>query len=147
MIFSIVLSRTPKSANAEGRRLVNYQKRMADDANARYKSAAVVGDRLYIRIVCFARKKGGPDVDNIIKPIVDALKGIVYKDDSLISQCLSIRIDLEKPYKVSNDNISDDDYQELVDTINLGGENVLYIEVGNTISQQVVFGPIDGGAR
>ncbi len=147
MIFSIVLSRTPKSANVVGRFSVNYRKRMADDVNAKYKSAAVVSDRLYIRIVWFTRKKGGPDVDNITKPIVDAMKGIVYKDDSLISQCLSVRIDLEKPYKVSNDNISDDDYQELVDAINLGGEDVLYIEVGNIISQQAVFGPIDGGAR
>ena len=85
-------------------------------------------------------------MDNIIKPIVDALKGIIYKDDSLISQCLSVRIDLEKPYQVSNDNISDD-YQEMVDLINSGGKDVLYIEVGNTISQQAVFGPIDGGAR
>ena len=109
MIFSIVLSRTPKSANAVGRFLANYQKRMADDANAKYKSAALVSDRLYIRIVWFARIKGGPDVDNIIKPIVDALKGIIYTDDALISQCLSVRIDLEKFYKLSNDNISNDE--------------------------------------
>lgn len=146
MIFSIVLSRTPKSANAEGRFLVNYQQRIADDANARYKSAAVVSDRLYIRIVWFTRKKGGPDVDNIIKPIVDALKGIIYKDDALISQCLSVRIDLEKPYKVSNDSISDDKYQELVDTINSECNDVLYIEIGSAMPQQAVFGPIDGGA-
>ena len=61
----------------------------------RYKEAAVVSDGLYIRIVWFARIKGGPDVDNIIKPMVDALKGIIYTDDALISQCLSVRIDLE----------------------------------------------------
>lgn len=147
MLFSIVLSRDPKSASAGSRFLANYQKRLAGDADARYKSAAVVSGRLYIQIIWFARKKGGPDIDNIIKPIVDELKGIVYQDDSLISQCLSVRIDLDKPYQVSNDNISDDDYQEIVDMINLGDKDVLYIEVGNTISQQAVFGPIDGGAR
>ena len=59
MIFSIVLSRTPKSANAKGRFLVNYQQRMADDANAKYKSAAVVSDRLYPNcLVC--SQKGRP---------------------------------------------------------------------------------------
>ena len=40
MIFSIVLSRTPKSANAEGRFLANYQKRMADDANDKIQGSS-----------------------------------------------------------------------------------------------------------
>ena len=139
MIFSMVLPRTPKSVQAEGQ--VGYQKAINNAA------APVSDDRLYIRIIWFARKEGGPDVDNTIKPIADALQRVVYRNDRQIAQCLAMRIDLEKPYEISNDNISGDIYQDLVDTIDAKRGDVLYVEVGVLTSQYAIFGPIDGGAK
>jgi endodeoxyribonuclease RusA len=69
---------------------------------------------LYIRIVWFARKKSGPDVDNIFKRILDALEGIVYRTDGQIRQCLATKIELAKPYTLSTRHIPEDLYGRLV---------------------------------
>jgi len=41
-------------------------------------------------------KKKHRDIDNIVKPIQDALKGLIYEDDSQINTLEVIRIDNEK---------------------------------------------------
>lgn len=144
MIFSMVLPRTPKSVQTDSRK--KYQKTISNAATAKYVQAPVGDDRLYIRIIWFARKDVGPDVDNIIKPIADALQGVVYRNDRQLAQCFSMRIDLEKIYKISNDNISSERYQEVIATIDARRSDALYIEVGALTSQQAIFGLIDGGA-
>ena len=146
MIFSIVLPRTPKSVQADSKKKYQYQKAISDAATAKYAKAPVSNDRLYIRIIWFARKDVGLDVDNIIKPIADALQGVVYRNDRQLAQCFSMRIDLEKTYRISNDNISIERYQEVIDTIDARRSDALYIEVGTLTSQEAIFGPIDGGA-
>src|SRR5687768_16369045 len=46
---------------------------------------------------------GAPaDVDNIIKPILDAIKGVVYLDDRQISDVVSRRRPLEGPYSLAD---------------------------------------------
>ena len=42
----------------------------------------------------------GPDVDNIIKPIQDALVGVVYVDDRQVQHTSSRRRDLNDSYKI-----------------------------------------------
>ena len=37
------------------------------------------------------RKRGTPDLDNLIKPVLDALEGIAYKDDKSIAELGSVR--------------------------------------------------------
>jgi Holliday junction resolvase RusA-like endonuclease len=45
--------------------------------------------------------EGAPaDVDNIIKPILDGIKGFVYSDDSLVTDVVSRRRPLTGPYAV-----------------------------------------------
>jgi Holliday junction resolvase RusA-like endonuclease len=144
MIFSMVLPRTPKSVQAKGQ--AGYQSAIKKVAETNYSEQPISADRLYIRIIWFARKDVGPDVDNIIKPIADALQGVVYRNDRQIAQCFSMRIDLEKIYEISNDNISSEMYREVIATIDAKRSDVTYIEVGALTAQQVIFGPIDGGA-
>ena len=43
-----------------------------------------------------------PDVDNIIKPIQDALIGIVYQDDDQVVDTRSIKKDINGSYKIRN---------------------------------------------
>jgi Holliday junction resolvase RusA-like endonuclease len=147
MLFALALPRTPKSVQADKHGLRKYRKEIKDAAAAKFQNAPSDRDWLYIRIILFTWKKGGPDIDNIIKPIVDALKGVVYRDDKQISHCLSTRIDLEKPNNIPSDNISSDLYKELIDMINAKRSDVLYIEVGANSSQQAMFGLIEGGAQ
>lgn len=143
MIFSMMLLRIPISVQAE--KAGRYQGQIKSVAQSRFASPPIYDDRLYARIIWFTRKKGGPDVDNIIKPILDALKGTVYGDDSQIDQCLATKIDLTKPFTVSAKHIWGADYQELIDLLGSPADDILYIEVGRIPDQQAVFGPIDGG--
>ena len=144
MLFAIALPRTPKSLQADG--VQKYKEAIRQAAVARIATGPTDKDWLYVRIIRFAWKKGGPDIDNIIKPLLDALKGVAYRDDKQILQCLSTRIDLRKPYSVASDNIPSNLYQELTDRINARQSDVLYVEVGTCNSQRAVFGSIDGGA-
>jgi len=91
-------------------------------------------------------QKGGPDVDNIFKRILDALKGIVYQDDGQIRQCLATKVDLAKPYTLSTRHIPDDLYERLVLLLPSSNSDILFIEVGQVTSQEVVFGEIDRSA-
>lgn len=145
MLFSMLLLRTPLSIEAKGKK--GYQQAIRTGAKARYKDEPLDSDNLYVRIVWFTRKKGGPDVDNIFKRVVDALEGIVYWKDRQIRQCVATRIDTEKEYTLSTRHIPEDLYRELVDLIPSSPSDILFIEVGQLTSQHAVFGPIDGGAQ
>jgi|SRR5215208_2466060 len=47
--------------------------------------------------------EGAPaDVDNVIKPILDAIKGLAYQDDIQITDLVSRRRPLEGPYRVES---------------------------------------------
>ena len=39
-------------------------------------------------------RRGGLDVDNMLKPILDALKGVVYQDDNEVSQVIERKTEL-----------------------------------------------------
>ena len=92
----------------------------------------------------FARKKGGPDIDNIFKRILDALEETVYWKDRQIRQCLATRIDIDKEYTLSVRHIPDDLYERLVNLLGAWNSDILFFEVGQLPSQQAIFGPIDG---
>jgi hypothetical protein len=144
MLVWILLPRTPRSLGAE--RQQGYRQALRDGARAHYTHEPSDAESLYVRIVWFSRKKGGPDTDNIVKPILDELDGIVYRTDAQIKQCLATRIDLTKPYAISDRNVPDDLYQSLADLINSSHGDILLIEVGELTSQEVVFGEIDRSA-
>jgi len=141
MIVWILLPRTPKSLGAE--RQQGYRQALRDVAKIRYPHEPSDAESLYVRIVWFSRKQGGPDTDNIVKPILDELDGIVYRTDAQIKQCLATRIDLTKPHSISDQNVPDDLYRSLVDLISSSRGDILFIEVGEVTSQEVVFGKID----
>src|SRR5437764_3404645 len=103
MIFAIVLTQPPKSQ--QGKRKAAYQIQLKSKANAKYMRPLVHDTNLYMRVIWFTRTKGGPDVDNIVKPIFDALEGVVYKNDLQLAQVLSTRINLGESYTISNANI------------------------------------------
>lgn len=142
MLFSMLLLRTPLSIEAKGKK--GYQEAIRKEAKARYSDEPLDSENLYIRIVWFARKKGGPDIDNIFKRILDALEDTVYWKDRQIRQCLATRIDIEKEYTLSVRHIPDSLYERLVNLLGAWNSDILFFEVGQLTSQQAIFGPIDG---
>ncbi len=47
-------------------------------------------------VVWYFFRRGGLDVDNMLKPILDALNGVVYEDDGDVSQVLEERRSLRE---------------------------------------------------
>ena len=72
------------------------------------------------------------DVDNIPKPILDALKGLVYSDDSQVSDLLCRKRDLSEGPRIRNASPA------LLDFL-ADAEPVLHISVTEPITREVVL--------
>lgn len=138
MRFSLVVARRPVSSRAKSARKNLYQARLAADAAKSLQADFPSYQRLYCRILWFHSYATAQDVDNIVKPILDSLKQIVFKDDYQVAQCMAMRVDLSQPYQIEAN-------EELSDLINSGVVDILYVEIGPLDSQRVRLGPIDGG--
>jgi len=150
MRFAIVRPGRPPSSQSSGAR--KFSARLHAEAAERYSDGVVQEGDLYTRIIWFhAGGLGGQDVDNIIKPIHDALIGVVYKDDVLIAQCLAARVDLSAGYELKDEGLPAEEYDTLVGMLAEAPQatedrrrHVLYVEVGVLAAQRVAFGPPDG---
>ena len=147
MTFAMVVTSQPKSVNSGTHR--GYQRFLGEQARTRMSSKPLMTGSLYIRINWFFNKAGGPDVDNIIKSIVDAMRTIVYLDDSIFVKALACKHDLRAGTPpLSDRNIPvdvADVFDELVENLGILHDGILYIEVGHVQSDMVEFGQIDGG--
>ena len=145
MAFVMVLPRRPVSV--QGGPNKKYKEALSQAAAIRMQGIGMLDGSLYARIIWFHRVKTSQDIDNIVKPILDSLKGVVYKDDFQIEQCLATRIDLQRSYVLSDRDVDAGTYQEIVEMIAFPYNDILYIEIGPMALNQVVFGPIDGGVQ
>jgi len=146
MSFAMIIPRKPISSQSKSaRNRENYKLFIASQARDMFSATPFTGD-LYARIIWFYKGRYEGDVDNIIKPILDAIRGIVYQDDRLVVKCASERFDKTRDITIPQVNISDNLYEEMLlmiadDAI----QHSIYIEIGVATSREVVFGPIDGG--
>ena len=86
--FRIWVQGHPQSMQGTPRHLAQYRERITESAR-QVVPYPVKSTRIDIEIYFQSRGPLRPDVDNIIKPILDALNGVVYFDDS---QVRSIRV-------------------------------------------------------
>ena len=61
----------------------------------------IASKRIDVEIFFQAKTPLRADVDNIIKPILDALKGIVYLDDSQVRSVRAIALPSDDAYSIS----------------------------------------------
>lgn len=120
---------------------------LRNEALARFSGREMLQGDLYARIVWFHARQESGDSDNILKPILDALAGVVYRDDHTVVKCVSERIDLRQDYSLSDADVLPEVYDDLISLIGQRRDHILYVEVGIVPLRRVVFGPIDGGAR
>jgi Holliday junction resolvase RusA-like endonuclease len=143
----MVIARRPSSHKSGGRKA--YQEALTRDAQRRFAGRPILGGRLYVRVVWFHREwlEGQQaDVDNISKPILDALIGVVYPDDKRVVQRLAARVDLKADYAIEASGVDPGVLEEFLAALDAEADHVLYIEVGELEGvQRIVFGPIDGG--
>ena len=83
-LFEFLIPRRPLSLQAKNNRLQTWKTFVRAEAMKHWGEPTIqTGDlRLTLVYLC---GQAPPDVDNIIKPIQDALRGLVYSDDALIS--------------------------------------------------------------
>jgi crossover junction endodeoxyribonuclease RusA len=102
--FSLVVRGVPISSQTRGRaRLRAWVAQINTAAQALTTGAPPSADPVAL-VVTHYYDAGYPDVDNIIKPIQDALKGVVYADDRQVQHTSSRRRSLEGSYRIRNAN-------------------------------------------
>lgn len=83
-------------------------------------------------IITYFFKDGSPDVDNMPKPILDALKGLVYADDAQITDLHCRKRDRNRDLQFKNPS------SVLVETLGRS-EQFLHITVASALSLEVPF--------
>lgn len=140
--FVLLRPHRPISSQAKGK--AAYQRDVRRDAEQAFAGRSPLEGMLYARVVHLYRRDDdrNPDVDNLLKPALDALKGLVYRDDRAIRQCLVERIDLRAPSTISVRRQPPEISEQLLDLLDAEVLQITYIEVGHTTGQLLWFGPI-----
>ena len=93
-----VFARPRSQGSSNAQRGGPWQTQVANAAAARWGTHPPVADALAVSIIYLSVnfQPGGshPDIDNIAKPIVDALEGLIYINDAAVTDVLCRRRDL-----------------------------------------------------
>ena len=147
MLFAMVLCRRPISQQANSR--TKFIESVRNEIRPRHEQLPV-DEELYARIVWFHRSKRDQDVDNIIKPLLDAMQSVVYHSDKQVRECAAIAIDASRQIDVADDAAESAAYGTLLSAISATREpinsHVVYIEIGRAARNRVAAGLIDGGS-
>lgn len=97
--FEFVVHHTPKSqGSGNSRRGGPWQTCLQSAAAKRWTHPHPLTGEFAVAITYFVKQFGGgsqlPDIDNIAKPIVDSLIGLIYDDDRSVTDVLCRRRDL-----------------------------------------------------
>ena len=83
--FDFVIRGVPRSVNAASSSLKRWKCTVSKAAKSFWPGEIeLLQGELSVRIVFYFSGQTSIDVDNIIKPIVDSLKGIVFEDDRIV---------------------------------------------------------------
>ena len=89
--FELLIKRRPLSVQAEKGRKQAWIEDVRRLAKKEWNRAAPLDDEAFAATLVFLYDSDPIDVDNIIKPILDALNGVVYPDDVLITDVAAHR--------------------------------------------------------
>jgi Holliday junction resolvase RusA-like endonuclease len=99
--FEFVVPGTPVSSQTANRDRLRKWKESVRRAAREDWSGGPRHDPLYLKVTYFFTGfDGGIDNDNMVKPIQDALEGLVFKDDHLVHIVTVIRCNLEEEFSV-----------------------------------------------
>lgn len=101
MTFEYIVEGPPvplRAAKKNAKRYQQWKRTVRQAAESRWTAAGeptnVDGIRVFITNYFTLAP---PDIDNIIKPILDAMQGLVYIDDSQVFSVTSTKVDLAGP--------------------------------------------------
>ena len=130
MPFEFVIDGPPVSQQARRRsRVKEWTKQVHNVAETRWDTASPFVGEVMVTIT-YLYEGASLDVDNISKPILDALKGLVYSDDAQVSDLLCRKRDLNGDLRIQNPS------SVLMETLR-HSEQFLHITVDNARNQEV----------
>lgn len=99
--FEFIIEGPPVSAQTRNRENLRRWKEKVKDIAINHWDLSNLpsNDQLKITITYYY-ETDSPDVDNIIKPIQDALIGVVFQDDRQITDTTSRKRDINSAYKI-----------------------------------------------
>lgn len=99
MIFEFLIPRRPLSLQAKGANLQKWKQYVRTEAEKRWTGPPHTAAAFHLKLV-YLCGKNPVDVDNIIKPIQDALDGLVYAGDANVTDVKSHRRPLSDAFDV-----------------------------------------------
>ena len=98
--FEFIIAGPPISQQSRNRaRLQAWKRDVYQAAATRWQSVPPTDEMVKLNITYYYETMA-PDVDNIIKPIQDALIGLVYADDRQVTDVVSRKRDLNGSFRV-----------------------------------------------
>ena len=130
MPFEFVIDGPPVSHQTRRRsRVREWTQKVQKVAESRWDTEPpVVGEVMVI--ITYLYNGASMDVDNLPKPILDALKGLVYSDDGQVSDLLCRKRDLNGDLRIQNPS------SVLLETLG-HSEQFLQVAVNDAPSQEV----------
>jgi hypothetical protein len=119
---SFIVPERPKSVNKSNRHIMDWKALVASYAGEAWRGQSIFTEGALQVTIVFLYQESPIDVDNFVKPILDALKRICYVDDSLITDLDSHVRPLDATFDVSR--IPD----ELIPYLG-GTKEVVYVNV------------------
>lgn len=102
MLFEFLIPKRPVSLQARNRNNLQQWKYFVHNQAAMTYSGILYDDSVNLHLSLAYLYEDSPlDVDNIIKPIQDALIGLIYQDDSVITDVESHRRWLHEPFDIT----------------------------------------------
>lgn len=138
-MIAFCLFREPKSINAKAKFRQKYMRDVQLAFQATGCQAFPKISDLYFRMYYFHQRKDTRDADNFSKPTLDALKCHAYSDDKQVVHRTSANINVEKYANINFTNFPTDLVASLSEAM-LNNEPIIYIEIGDFMSNQVQFG-------
>ncbi|MEW6273904.1 MAG: RusA family crossover junction endodeoxyribonuclease [Bacillota bacterium] len=127
-MINLIFPMKPKSLNAGRRQLKKYRERIIEYVSNHSFSRFDKSQKIACTIYYFHRKKTEIDADNMGKPLLDALKGVFFEDDSQVIWRLAVRINALEDYVIENKGMDLDKFDELFDFISTR-DHVVYVEL------------------
>ena len=98
--FDFTVKGPPLSQQARSQSRKKWRTRVEQAARTRLPhGCSPVADEVALSIAYYY-EGDAPDVDNVIKPIQDALKGLVYKDDTQVVKAESAKVSIDGSFTI-----------------------------------------------
>lgn len=127
-MISLIFPLKPKSLNAGRKQLRKYRERIIENIGNHPYSLFDKSQKIACTIYYFHRKKTEIDADNMGKPLLDALEGIFFEDDSQVIWRLAVRVNALEDFTIENKGMDLDKLDELLDFISTR-DHVIYVEL------------------